>query len=396
MRSDFIGDCDQFYGLPEAMNKSQYLVPRLTRVQLKNVIEGPAKLYGGKLNSTLTSRLLNESGKVKDELPLLQHSLMRIWNHEMTVDKNGELDLNDYKNIGGVEKALNDHADEALEGMSDQDLLITEKIFQALTTIDENGRKIRRPVLLSQLIALTGASEEKLMGIMSLFIKDRRSFLIINNDGNTNDKIIDISHESLIRQWDRLSKWVDEEGESASIYTQLAEYATSNKKGKKKFLDESELQIIEAWYNKYKPVAAWANRYQGGFDESMNYLNASKAEQSRMLNIEKVRMRNRRYLVFTTMGLLLTVVIGLIWFNKNARLDKEIAEKAKSEAQVSLKKSYDAEIKRYDIEIGNIRSNINSFREYKALDIVALEESKINNLISHRDSIQILKKKLEQ
>ncbi|MGB5236845.1 MAG: hypothetical protein WBN59_04365, partial [Flavobacteriaceae bacterium] len=46
MRSDFIGDCAEYHGLPEAMNKSQYLVPRLTRQQLKKVIEGPAILSG--------------------------------------------------------------------------------------------------------------------------------------------------------------------------------------------------------------------------------------------------------------------------------------------------------------------------------------------------------------
>lgn len=31
MRSDFLGDCDVFYRLPEAINESQYLVPRLPR-----------------------------------------------------------------------------------------------------------------------------------------------------------------------------------------------------------------------------------------------------------------------------------------------------------------------------------------------------------------------------
>ena len=93
MRSDFIGDCARFFGLPEAMNQSQYLVPRLNRIQMKTVIEGPAKLYGGTLNPSLTSMLLNEIGKVKDELPLLQHALMRIWDYETKENKNGELDL---------------------------------------------------------------------------------------------------------------------------------------------------------------------------------------------------------------------------------------------------------------------------------------------------------------
>ena len=38
MRSDFLGDCDQFRGLPEALNRSQYLVPRLTRQQLQALV----------------------------------------------------------------------------------------------------------------------------------------------------------------------------------------------------------------------------------------------------------------------------------------------------------------------------------------------------------------------
>ena len=92
MRSDFIGDCAQFNDLPEAMNESQYLVPRLNRTELKTAIEGPAKLYGGKLNPALTSRLLNETVRLKDELPLLQHALMRMWECETQRTNIGEME----------------------------------------------------------------------------------------------------------------------------------------------------------------------------------------------------------------------------------------------------------------------------------------------------------------
>ena len=37
MRSDFIGDCAQFYGLPEAVSATQFLVPALTRDQLEKI-----------------------------------------------------------------------------------------------------------------------------------------------------------------------------------------------------------------------------------------------------------------------------------------------------------------------------------------------------------------------
>lgn len=276
MRSDFIGDCTRFYGLPEAMNQSQYLVPRLNRMQLKMVIEGPAKLYGGVLNPSLTSRLLNESGKLKDELPLLQHALMRIWDFEVNVNKSGELDLEDYQSIGGIEKALSNHADEALKNVTDSELETAKTMFQALTAVDENGRKIRRAVLFSELIALTGASENQLNRIIDLFNADKRSFLVVTEVGDSGDKIIDISHESLIRQWNTLSQWVEEEGDAAAHYLQLAESVRLYKQKRKDFLEGTELQITLGWREKFKPTAVWANRYKAGFGEAIEYLNNSK------------------------------------------------------------------------------------------------------------------------
>ncbi len=296
MRSDFIGDCAQFYGLPEAMNESQYLVPRLNRVQLKTVIEGPAKLYGGKLNPALTSLLLNELGKVKDELPLLQHALMRMWDCEVNANKSGQLDLADYANIGGIEKALSNHADEALKGMSEKDLQLTKEMFQALTAIDENGRKIRRPALLSQLETLTGTTREHLLDIIDLFIKDSRCFLIKNQTDDSGDRVIDISHESLIRQWNALNGWVDEEADYASTYLQIAEANRLKRLNKRDFLSGTELDISLQWYNNFKPTATWANRYKPGFEETIAYLQESKqlSDAREKERLEKQRAEAQR------------------------------------------------------------------------------------------------------
>ncbi len=353
MRSDFIGDCAQFTDLPEAMNQSQYLVPRLNRMELKTAIEGPAKLYGGKLNPALTSRLLNETVRLTDELPLLQHALMRMWEFETQRTNIGEIEPEDYESAGGIEKALSNHADEALKGLGEHDLRIVKSLFQALTAIDENGRKIRRPVLLSQLRAITGAGEKQLLAIINLFIKNGRSFLVVNKAGNTGDKVIDISHESLIRQWNTLSKWVDEEGESATNYLQLAEATKMYKQKKKDFLTGSELQLLLEWRETSKPSAAWANRYKEGFEECMEYLDASEGERTRLLDEEKKRKRKQQYLVYAIMGLLLIValaVIGVVTVNnnsikreKNAQLEKlkayEIAEANKKIASEAEKKS---------------------------------------------------------
>ena len=359
MRSDFIGDCAKFYGLPEAMNKSQYLVPRLNRMQMKTVIEGPARLYGGKLNPSLTSLLLNETGKVKDELPLLQHALMRMWDFEIKEDKSGEINFKDFESIGGIEKALSNHADEALKGMSESDLNITKEMFQALTAIDENGRKIRRPVLLSQLKELTGATEEILLNIIQKFIEDSRCFLIKNDTGETGEMIIDISHESLIRQWKTLSDWVDEEDNYASVYLQVAEAYRLKTMNKKDYLSGTELDIALDWYQKFKPTATWANRYKKGYTDVVAYLKESEkirdehekerldneAKEAARLQLEaeqkkeEKRQRIKRQIItsaFVTLG----VIIFLVWFSVNSKrkeIDALVAKEIATTAEQKTK-----------------------------------------------------------
>ena len=81
MRSDFIGDCAQFLNLPEAINDGQYLIPRMTREQRRQAITGPVAVARGQISPRLVNRLLNDVGDNPDQLPILQHALMRTWNY---------------------------------------------------------------------------------------------------------------------------------------------------------------------------------------------------------------------------------------------------------------------------------------------------------------------------
>jgi hypothetical protein len=174
MRSDFLGDCDAFIGLPKAMNESQYLVPRLTRQQRREAIEGPIRLYQGRIASRLADRLLNETVDTRDDLPVLQHALMRTW---ADATKNGKatLDLEHYEAIGRVDEALSRHAEEALNDMDEPTLLLTKRIFQTLTEIDAGNRRIRQPAHLSEMAQLL-ARHRMIVSIIQKFRSDGRSF----------------------------------------------------------------------------------------------------------------------------------------------------------------------------------------------------------------------------
>jgi Novel STAND NTPase 1 len=107
MRSDFLGDCSQFWDLPEAINESQYLIPRLTRDQLREVIEGPVTAGSGQIAPRLVNQLLNDISDNQDQLPILQHALMRTWDEWKNPRHEHQsfskvIDLCCYEEIGGM------------------------------------------------------------------------------------------------------------------------------------------------------------------------------------------------------------------------------------------------------------------------------------------------------
>lgn len=106
MRSDFLGDCDAFQGLPEVINRSQYLVPRLTRQQRREAVAGPIHLAGAKIAPRLLDRLLNENVGTRDDLPILQHALMRTWTR-WAGDDHGHIDKDarDDNDVGAYKQA---------------------------------------------------------------------------------------------------------------------------------------------------------------------------------------------------------------------------------------------------------------------------------------------------
>ncbi len=77
LRAEYLGHCTEFPGLAEAINDGQYLVPRMSRAERRAAIVGPAKAAGAEVAPRLVERLLDDVGDNPDQLPILQHALMR-------------------------------------------------------------------------------------------------------------------------------------------------------------------------------------------------------------------------------------------------------------------------------------------------------------------------------
>ena len=300
MRSDFLGDCSIFWGLPEAINDGQYLIPRMTRDERREAITGPAAVGGGTISEPLVSRLLNDMGDSPDQLPILQHALMKTWEHwaARRRDPAEPVGVEDYEAVGTMSGALSRHADETFEELSDERRHVAEVVFKRLTERAADSRETRRPTPLGELAAVAGAGVEEVAAVVEVFRREGRSFLMPPPGvALTPETVVDISHESLIRNWGRLKQWSLEEALSARVYRRLAEAAALHAEGREGLSQDPGLQIALDWREQARPNAAWAERYHPpGFEfaAAVGYLDASR--DARDARVAEERERERREL----------------------------------------------------------------------------------------------------
>jgi uncharacterized RDD family membrane protein YckC/energy-coupling factor transporter ATP-binding protein EcfA2 len=305
MRSDFIGACDFFPGLSQIISDSQFLVPRLTRNQMQVVIEKPIQLFGGQIEPGLVNQILNDTGTDPDQLPLMQHALMRTW-FEAQIrcgDDNEGRVLNriDYENVGRFRKALSQHLDEAWNQLDNDQQKIAKQLFLCLCEHAGEGSFIRRMVTLGELAAMADVTPDEVIDVVRVFQENERNFIVASSLGELNQKsVLDISHEALLRQWNRLATWIENEANSAQIYNRLVDTAILHKEKKAQLLVDPELQIALNWKASAVPNKVWAEQYNEHFELAIDFLNESKSARDHELAEEAFQHKWRipRFFIF--------------------------------------------------------------------------------------------------
>ncbi len=334
MRSDYLGDCARFTDLAETINDGQFLTPQLTREQCREAIEGPAAVYEGKVEPALVTRMLNDMAGNPDQLPLMQHILMLMWKQAQERDPHHppQLTLADYENLGGIGSAgadadtvagggertplrrrlgdairrrlagkpqsqgvarlqpsrrsngaLSDHADRVLAELTPAQQRAAAIVFRALTQSEgTGGRDVRRPTKLKDLAAVAEVQPADLVPVIEAFRAPGRHFLTppppVPLEPDTD---IDITHESLIRQWATLRRWVREEYQSAEEYRSIERAAKHWREGRGSLLMKVDLAVAKKWRKTERPNESWAARYGDAFPLAMQFMQKSEWAQHR-------------------------------------------------------------------------------------------------------------------
>jgi tetratricopeptide (TPR) repeat protein len=284
MRSDFFGECAQFEGLAEAVSDAQYLCPRLARGQIAAAIEGPAAVFSGKVEPLLVSRIVNDMGTDPDQLPLMQHALMRLWDEAKARNPAAPmLRLDDYLAADGIKGSLSHHADEILAEITRDQPERTETARRLFCLVTEG--EVRRLARVDEVMKVSGAPLAEIASVSDAFRAPGRSLLMPPPDHPLDpETVLDISHESLIRQWQTLKDWVRAEASSAEQYRATERQARRWADGTADLWDRIDLDVALAWRERERPSLPWAARYGGDFALAMRFLDESRnAERRRRL-----------------------------------------------------------------------------------------------------------------
>jgi len=342
MSSEFLGPSVAFIGLPEAINLGIYLPPRLGPDQLKSIIASPLVLVGGEIDPVLRSRLVNGLGS-KDDLPILQHALLRMWDHARA-DGRSRIEERDFDEVCAphdksgqttLSNAINNHAAQIYHALTERQQLVARQVFLSLVERLESG-DVRRPLSLRQLVEEVGEQErEDVKVVIDAFRTDHVGFLRPSiNTPLTDERVIDISHESLFRQWYLLKCWLEEEAKDAGELKEWQSHTDEHKQDGG-LLEGNRCQRAHQWRERVKSrpdPSAWAQRYSGPtsnakYGEVDDYIKRSIQRVDRI----KAGRRWKRIAIMVGGPPILIIVVGLIyWTNfyspKTIRTDPGLAK----------------------------------------------------------------------
>ncbi|MEG4396791.1 nSTAND1 domain-containing NTPase [Microcoleus sp. BROC3] len=285
---------------PEEMKSVIELIDRDTQ---ENIVE---------LEDRLTQRILDDVQQEPGNLPLLEFTLTQLWKE----NRGGRLTLQAYEKIGGVKKALANHADKIYHQLNEEERKQAQQIFLRLASLGEQAEDITLARDTRRLATSSEIGEDNWQLVMKLAGSDRDipdrdkqlPLLVTGRNDKTGEQTVEVVHEALIREWGKLREWIEDDRAFLTwrhqLQIQMAQWNSADK-DEGALLRGKPLVIAEDWLQKRPAELINERKY---------------IEQSLQL-----RKRRRRTIISVLTGFLL--VAGVQWGQtENQKQQLEISQ----------------------------------------------------------------------
>ena len=201
--SDFENQVNRWPRLKKIFTHATVRVTPPTAVELRDVIAKPAAEVGLRFDAGLIDRLLQDVSGERLALPLLQFTLLNLWDNR---DRN-RISWEIYNRVGGGRASLVAQARQFYSELSAHDKLIAQRIFLALVDPSgEAGTNLLR-VTRGELLRV-GGSPERITAVLDQ-IEHKRLVRLVSGGVEGNEQY-ELVHDALTQDWPELVEWLDE------------------------------------------------------------------------------------------------------------------------------------------------------------------------------------------
>jgi WD40 repeat protein len=196
LRADFLGQALSHRRFADALQYRDLKLGPMNREELQAAVEQPATLFGVTLESGLTDRIIEAVSASAGDLPLLEFALQEIWAKQV----NAQLLHSAYNEIGGVKTAVAGYAEQVYGKLNEAEQERARRIFLQLVHPGEGTQDTRR-------LATRAEVGEDNWDLVTRLASER--LVVTASDEATGKQTVEIVHEALIREWERLGQWIE-------------------------------------------------------------------------------------------------------------------------------------------------------------------------------------------
>jgi len=204
LRADFYGRVLEDEPLGRRVDAGLVNVLPMTAAERRAAIEQPALNAGRRFAEGLVQTILDDIETEPGELPLLQFALTELWERQTP---EGVLTHAAYAAIGAVSGAIAKRADQTFKGLQSDEQAAVRRIFTRLVRVaqpDEGAEDTKRRITLAEV--------DPVMQALVYKLADAR-LLVTGRDEQSGSETVEVAHEALIRGWDELKRWLNNDRE---------------------------------------------------------------------------------------------------------------------------------------------------------------------------------------
>jgi WD40 repeat protein/energy-coupling factor transporter ATP-binding protein EcfA2 len=347
MRADFFDRLTRYPMLAELFEQeNMVIVTDMTADELLRTIEGPADAVGLTYEKGLPQRILDEVRRQPGSLPLLQYALKELFQHR----EGRQLTIRAYNQIGGVQKALAQHAEKIYAELGRAQQVIMRRLLLRLVEVGETGEATRRRITYDDLL-LRDIPEDVVQDLLDKLTDSNTRLLIANRQitarGDNERPVIyyEVGHEALIREWTRFREWITDNLENLRLGSEILQSANdwqSSNYDTAYLLTGTRLSRAETWLDEEDATPLQREFIQVSISETQRQENLDRNRIERELALQRTAGNRLRLTLAVVIGALVMAIVLAGWAilsQQETEQQRIVAENAEQRALANLRRA---------------------------------------------------------